>query len=63
MKTNYKPMINQPLKIYLLNTVSMVISFSNIESALKLILLTISIIYTLIQIFKLLKKEQNDTNK
>jgi len=53
-------MINQSLKIYLLNTVSMVISFSNIESALKLILLTFSILYTAIQIFKLLKKDQNE---
>ena len=63
MTSNYNQMINQSLKIYLLNTVSMVISFSNIESALKLILLTFSIIYTAIQIFKLLKKDQNDKNK
>ena len=63
MTSKYNPMINQSLKIYLLNTVSMVISFSNIESALKLILLTFSILYTAIQIFKLLKKDQNDKNK
>lgn len=63
MTSNYNQMINQSLKIYLLNTVSMVISFSNIESALKLILLTFSILYTAIQIFKLLKKDQNDKNK
>jgi hypothetical protein len=56
-------MIPQSLKIYALNTASMIISFSNIEQTLKIILLTVSIVYTIIQTIKLLNKKENDTNK
>ena len=55
-------MIPQSLKIYALNATSMIISFSNIEQTLKIILLTVSIIYTIIQTIKLLNKK-DDTNK
>lgn len=55
-------MIPQSLKIYALNTTSMIISFSNIEQTLKIVLLTVSILYTIIQTFKLLNKK-DDTNK
>ena len=55
-------MIPQSFKIYTLNTASMLISFSNIEDTLKIILLTVSIVYTLIQTIKLLNKK-DDTNK
>jgi hypothetical protein len=55
-------MISQSLKIYALNTASMLISFSNIEQTLKIILLTVSIVYTIIQTIKLLNKK-DDTNK
>jgi hypothetical protein len=50
-------MIPQSFKIYALNTTSMIISFSNIEQTLKIILLTVSILYTIIQTIKLLKKK------
>lgn len=50
-------MIPQSLKIYALNATSMIISFSNIEQTLKIILLTVSIVYTIIQIIKLLNKK------
>lgn len=50
-------MIPQSFKIYALNTTSMIISFSNIEQTLKIILLTVSIVYTIIQIIKLLNKK------
>lgn len=52
-------MIPQSLKIYALNTASMIISFSNIEQTLKIILLTVSIVYTLIQTVKLLNKKDD----
>jgi hypothetical protein len=55
-------MIPQSFKIYALNTTSMIISFSNIEQTLKIILLTVSIVYTIIQTIKLLNKK-DDTNK
>ena len=50
-------MIPQSLKIYALNTTSMIISFSNIEQTLKIILLTVSILYTIIQTVKILNKK------
>ena len=52
-------MINQSLKIYALNTASMIISFSNIEQTLKIILLTVSIVYTIIQTVKILNKKDD----
>ena len=52
-------MIPQSLKIYALNTTSMIISFSNIEQTLKIILLTVSILYTIIQSVKLLNKKDD----
>jgi uncharacterized paraquat-inducible protein A len=55
-------MIPQSFKIYTLNTASMLISFSNLEQTLKITLLTVSIVYTLIQTIKLLNKK-DDTNK
>jgi uncharacterized membrane protein YesL len=55
-------MIPQSFKIYALNTTSMIISFSNIEQTLKIVLLTVSILYTLIQTYKLINKK-DDTNK
>ena len=55
-------MIPQSFKIYALNTTSMIISFSNIEQTLKIILLTVSIVYTIIQTVKLLNKNNDNTN-
>jgi len=55
-------MIPQSFKIYALNTTSMIISFSNIEQTLKIVLLTVSILYTIIQTYKLITKK-DDTNK
>jgi len=55
-------MIPQSLKIYSLNTASLIISFSNIEQTLKIILLTVSIIYTIIQTVKLLNIKNDNTN-
>jgi hypothetical protein len=55
-------MIPQSFKIYALNTASMLISFSNIEQTLKITLLTVSILYTIIQTYKLINKK-DDTNK
>jgi hypothetical protein len=38
------------LKIYLLNTLTIAISFTQVESALKIVLLLLSIIYTVAKI-------------
>lgn len=43
------------LKIYGLNSVAMVISFSNVESTLKILLLCVSIVYTVMKTIELIK--------
>lgn len=52
-------MVPENFKIYALNTASMIISFTNVEQTLKIILLSVSIIYTLIQTFKILNKKDD----
>jgi len=50
------------LKIYLFSGGAFALSFSNLESSFRIALLTLSIIYTIINIYKLITKK-NDTNK
>jgi hypothetical protein len=51
----------QDTKIALLNTITLGISFSNVEQWLKLTLLIVSIVYTVLKIFEL--KNKNEANK
>lgn len=53
-------MSHNDLKLYLLNTVTMMLSFSNIESALKIILLVASIFYTLLKTIETIRKKNDD---
>ena len=48
------------LRLYSLNTLTMAISFSNVESTLKILLLCVSIVYTIMKIIELLKNKKND---
>jgi hypothetical protein len=48
------------LKIYGLNSVSMALSFTEIEQGFKIILLCVSIVYTIMKIIELIKKKKND---
>lgn len=48
----------QDAKIALVNVMSFVISFSNIEQWLKLVLLIVSITYTILKIFELRKNKK-----
>jgi hypothetical protein len=48
----------QDLKIYAFNSLSLIISFSNIEMGLKLILLTASIGYTIAKWVELYKRKK-----
>ena len=48
----------QDLKIYLLNSFALVISFSNIEMVLKILLLVVSIGYTSMKWYKLYKNKK-----
>lgn len=48
------------LKLYSLNSITMAISFSNVESTLKILLLCASIVYTVMKTIELLKNKKND---
>ena len=45
------------LKIGIINSISMALSFSNIENTLKIVLLVFSILYTGLKIFETLKNK------
>jgi hypothetical protein len=53
-------MSNTDLRICALNGLTMALSFSNIESALKIVLLVASIFYTTLKIVETIKKKYND---
>lgn len=53
-------MSSNDFKLYGLNSLSMAISFSNVEATLKIFLLFISIIYTVLKTFELIKNRKND---
>lgn len=50
------------LKLYGLNSVAMAISFSNVEATLKILLLCVSIAYTILKTIELLKNKNNGSN-
>jgi hypothetical protein len=53
-------MSHNDLKIYIVNSIAMALSFSNIESALKIILLIASIFYTILKTVEILRNKNND---
>jgi hypothetical protein len=48
------------LRLYSLNTLTMAISFSNVEATLKILLLCVSIVYTILKTIELIKKKYDD---
>jgi hypothetical protein len=55
-------MSHNDLKLYFFNSISMLLSFSNIENALKIILLIASIFYTVLKTIETYKNKK-DENK
>lgn len=53
-------MSNTDLRLYIVNSVTMALSFSNIENALKIVLLVASIFYTLLKTVETLRKKKDD---
>jgi len=53
----------QDLKLYLVNSLSLIISLSNIEMTLKIVLLLASIGYTITKWIEIYKKKGNDGSK
>ena len=47
-------------KLYLLNSLTMIITFTNIENTLKIMLLILSIIYTGVKIYEHFNKKPKD---
>lgn len=60
-KDNESEMTNSDLKLTILNSFSLLASFSNIESSLKIILLLVSIAYTILKIYEIFKKKTDGT--
>ena len=48
------------IKLTILNSFSLLASFSNIESSLKIILLLASIVYTIMKIHEIFKNKSNE---
>lgn len=56
-------MSSNDLKLYGLNSISMAISFSNVEATLKIFLLCVSIVYTILKTIELIKTKSKNDNK
>jgi hypothetical protein len=52
-------MSNNDLKIGAINAITMAISFTNVESILKIILLIVSIAYTVLKTYEIIKNKKN----
>lgn len=50
------------LKLYGLNSIAMAISFSNVEATLKILLLCVSIVYTIMKTIELIKNKKDGKN-
>ncbi len=48
------------MKLYMLNSLALVITFTNVENILKLTLLVLSIIYTVVKIYESFNKNTNE---
>jgi hypothetical protein len=53
-------MSHNDLKLYFFNSITMMLSFSNIENTLKIILLIASIFYTVLKTVETLRKKNNE---
>lgn len=51
------------LKLYGFNSITLAISFSNVEATLKIILLCASIVYTIMKTIELIKAKKNDNKR
>ena len=53
-------MSHNDLKLYFFNSISMLLSFSNIESTLKIVLLVASIFYTVLKTVETIRKKNDN---
>jgi hypothetical protein len=50
----------ESMKLYMLNSLALVITFTNVENILKLTLLVLSIVYTGVKIYESFNKNTNE---
>ena len=53
----------EDIKVYALNSGALMISFTQAEMILKILLLTVSIVYTLMKIINSIKSNKDETDK
>jgi hypothetical protein len=53
-------MSHNDLKLYFLNSITMALSFSNIESTLRILLVIASLFYTILKTIETLRKKNNE---
>lgn len=53
----------ESMKLYMLNSLALVITFTNVENILKLTLLVLSIIYTVVKIYESFKKPKDEVRQ
>ena len=53
----------ESMKLYMLNSLALVITFTNVENILKLTLLVLSIIYTVVKIYESLNKPKDEVGQ
>lgn len=51
------------LRLYGINSLTLAISFSNVEATLKIVLLCASIVYTMLKTIELIKNKKNDNKR
>ena len=50
----------ESMKLYMLNSLALVITFTNVENILKLMLLVLSIVYTCVKIYESFNNNPNE---
>lgn len=53
----------ESMKLYMLNSLTMIITFTNIENTLKILLLILSILYTCVKIYESFNKPKNEAGQ
>jgi hypothetical protein len=52
----------ESVKLYAINSLTLVMTFTNIENTLKIMLLLMSIVYTAVKIYQSINKKDEDSN-
>ena len=53
----------ESMKLYMLNSLALLITFTNVENILKLMLLVLSIVYTCVKIYESFNKPKDEAGQ